>query len=303
MSYFPFIRGQRFDLTAMREILPHLGTPEFPSTPIFIIEPVKANLADLDRTIVDFEASSKGARIVLLVNPIVGEMPSLDDIVKIANANPKTVIPAFSPGNRKHHGTSTDFITKIKSPDVALVHEFDDATAISDISMIRASKNVLFDIETGKLGAKYSSHLLSPRVLIEDAFTNHPNNASFPADEVFTNRHLAKPPSHLHFGDYTIMRRDFREGGGRANAIALHVGYHTPTEIRMRHFVSDPSLISATQAVMYDDAINKLITFSTSPSALHTLGLKAFLASKHRYPGLPKAKQFGVMHHLQLRSQ
>jgi hypothetical protein len=303
MTYFPFIRGQRFDLTAMREILPHLGTSEFPTTPNFIIEPVKGDLADLKKTVSAYESSGKSAKIILLINPMVGQKPSLDDLINIANANPKTVIPAFVPGNHNHRGSHTDFISKVSSNDVVLIHEYDNPAANAESITIRSAKNVIFDVETGKLGFSYIAHLTSTRVLIEDAFTNHPNNASYPSDEVFTGTHLLKPLSHKYYGDYTIMRKDYKIGGGKANAIALHSGYHTLTEIRMKHFVSDPSLISATQAVMYDDALKKLLSFSSTPTALHTLGLKEFIASKPKYPGLPKAKQFGVMHHLQLRSQ
>ena len=303
MTYFPFIRGQRFDLSAMREILPYLLTPAFPNMPSFIVEPVKSNLADLSKTVEAFETSGKGAKIILIVNPIVGEKPAMADLIDLANANPLTIIPAFVPGNSSGAAGVSKFIADTLSRDCVLIHEYDNAQAMSDCSAIRTSKNVLFDVETGKLGGGYIASLTAPRVLIEDAYTDHPNNASCPPDEVFTGTHLKIPASHSHYGDYTIMRKSFREGGGKANAIALHVGYQTPTEIRMKHFVSDPSLASTSQPVMYDDAVDKLILFSATPQALLTLGLREFIASKPKFPGLPKAKQFGVMHHIQLRSQ
>lgn len=231
-------------------------------------------------------------------------MPTLLDIATLANKYPSTVIPAFTPGNSKHTGTALDFLTHITSDDVAIIHDNDRANAHSDNLAIRSAKNVLYEIEVGKLGPAYIGTFTAPRILIEDAFGNHPNNSSYPPDEMFTASHIPPLPiGYSYFGDYTIMRRDYKEGGGKANAVALHVSHTTPSEIRMKHFVSSPALIGSPAAVMYDDALNQLIAFSASPLALNTLGMQNFVASKPKFPGLAKAKQFGMMHHIALRSQ
>ena len=84
--------------------------------------------------------------------------------------------------------------------------------------------------------------------------------------------------------------------------MALHMGYSTTSGFRMKHFVSDPALEPDSVGVKYADSLRNLLSFvSTDPLALNSEGAKLY-ASHTSFPGLGKAKEFGIMHHMELRS-
>lgn len=299
MTYVPYLRGRQFELIALRELVKRFGTASIPVTPLPIIEPVRLNLSQVESVLKAYCAAS--APIILIVNPAVGHIAPLSDLCDLANKY-ACVIPAFIVGNVNNVALASDFVTKTTSNDVALIHDNDSPQSSTDSIAIRAAKNVIYEAVTGNLSTSYSAAITGSKILIEEKFPVSPNNSSYPNDSFFTDTHLHNT-DYAHFGDYTINRREYREGGGPPNAVALHLLYDNTTELRYNHSVSSPTLSKSTVDVMYADAMRGVVAFAATPKAYASQGLSLLLATASSFPGLGKPKQFSIMHHIELRSR
>jgi hypothetical protein len=143
---------------------------------------------------------------------------------------------------------------------------------------------------------------------LEDAFQAQPVNIAYPADEFYSQRHItiANDLNYAHFGDYSIVGRLFRKGGGQANNVALHHVYTVGprySDLRIKHYVSqnDPDV-----ATMWYDALTQLINDLPNLRALSPLNDTAVLQSyqamyqNRAFPGLGMMKEFALRHHLLL---
>lgn len=298
--YFPYLRAVRHELAAVKALLPVLTAH---NNTLPILEPVKQKLVDLTNTLDHIENAQSDVKVILIVNPAIGEKPLMSDLIALANARQSKVIPAFIVGNRHNRATATDFAALVAVDHVALIHERDDAAAVADRVTIMAAKNIIWDVCVNRLSAAYSSSLSANRVYVEDAFNRQQRNADYPDDDFFSDiQSRISPEGYTHFGDYTIMPKEYRDGGGPAIAVALHMLYQTAPIWRMKHFVSDPALEPDPVAVKYDDARRKLLGFvATDPLAYNSMGAQLFAANPN-FPGLGKAKEYSIMHHVELRN-
>lgn len=241
MTYFPYLRGMRHELAAVRALIPMLTSN---NNTVTIIEPVKFKLGDLESTIKALEEAQSSIRAAVIVNPMVGDKPAMSDLISLVNQYPNSIVPAFIAGNTHNRGIVTDFIANTVSENVAIIHDNDSNLAVTDRNAIfTSSKNILWDICINRLPVTYLATLASDKIYIEDAFNKRPRNADYPNDDFFSDLHTRhSTEGYVNFGDYTIMTKEYREGGGPANAVALHMLYKNPPAFRMKHFVSNPIL-------------------------------------------------------------
>lgn len=298
--YFPYLRAVRHELAAVRALIPTLTAL---NNSIPILEPVKLKTTDLTNTLAAVENAQSNLKLILILNPSVGEKPLMADLINLANTYPIKIIPAFMAGNQHNRGTATDFANLVHADEVAIIHETDNAQASADRATIAATKRIIWDISTKRLPVSYLGTLSANKVYIEDAFSRQQRNADYPSDDFFSDLHTRpSPEGYIHFGDYTIMPKEYKNGGGPAMAVALHLLYESPPILRMKHFVSDPVLEPDPVGVKYGDARTKLLHFvNTDPLSYNSIGTGLYAANPS-FPGLGKAKEYSIMHHIELRN-
>jgi hypothetical protein len=303
--YYPYLRGKRFEALALRTEASALAQA---ANVIPIIEPVKNEWRNLER------ALDGGLILAVITNPRVGDYsppragarreqaampPTSLGVYGHANAIPTMLIddattaPAVRRFGRAHIGRR-GFVV-VGAP-----------TANPDPLQEALGLNPHFVGIRRRVVPVFAAHAVS--VAIVDNFGRQDNNSLYPPDEFFTDRHVTirTDADYAHFGDYSIQGDHYRDGGGRANNVALHHVYAVgpnPSDLRIRHYVS---AAHRDVAVMWHDSLSQLVNdlpALTRRSALNSTSVLAEYRALHRsraFPGLGKMKELAMRHHLLL---
>jgi len=145
------------------------------------------------------------------------------------------------------------------------------------------------------------------RVIVEDGFKSQ-SNRDYPPSELFSELYLVYSDLGFEaFGDFLIVGREFKETGGPAYAIAIHLTYVDPNAddvISVKHYVSDQVDTPKDPAGKFLEALDKLVEDVNSPKSLifRTSAVEEYL-SLHRaghFPGLGYVKKLSMQHHIEL---
>ncbi len=305
--YYPYFRGKQFELVLLREKAKFIASS--PINPI--IELVKDDSASVRRVLealVDFEA-----KFTVIINPVFGELK--DQQGKILG-----FIEDFVPDD--YENMSLGYIVKpdtniqdlrqtINAGDrdnFAVIHYgYSDGVSLSGVtnSSERVKKHIFIDGVTGKL---YQSHFRKDgieRVLVRDGFIRR-RNADYLPNEHFSDLHITYKYEGVDgFGDFLIVGDEYREAGGPAYAIAIHLTYlNAEDDMFIMHFVSDSKGSPMNPAGKFQEAVEKLVAEldRTSPLLLCSDACNEYrgLFNNSHFPGLGYAKKLSMQHHLEL---
>ena len=131
-------------------------------------------------------------------------------------------------------------------------------------------------------------------------------NRDYPPMEFFSDLHLTYDTlGYENFGDYLTIGEQYREGGGPAYAVALHLTYRNQEDddaVWIKHYVSDSNDGPSDPGIKAKEALDKLASEWTSGSSLlpYTEPLRILLdyQSRNHYPGLGIFKKLSMWHHL-----
>jgi len=90
----------------------------------------------------------------------------------------------------------------------------------------------------------YQRHLKKEginRILVRNGFKAQKKNAHYPPTEHFSDLHITYPDEGMDgFGDYLIIGDEYKESGGPAYAVAIHLTYlDEDDDMNIFHFISD----------------------------------------------------------------
>lgn len=296
--YFPYFRGRQYELLALRE-LSNDGLIKDQILPI--IEPVRET-STLISTLRAFTAAKRS--IGLVINPAVGDLK--DDIQLISPLfkvfSNEAVFPVALINNdvskyfdllKMNNGIDKDHV-------LSIIDNRDYLDIYSKIYENSIPKFTLFPDER-----QIRRTVKGDRVLFEDRFSKQIKNANYPEDEFFSEDHLYfKSEGYTGFGDYSIVGKDFNEGGWAPYAVVLHIVYFAEDRtLRIHHFMSETNGDTSDVAGKFYEAVSKLAEwFYAGQEWQNTSGLQTFIDHyKNRtYPGLPTLKKLSIMHHLEL---
>ncbi len=306
--YYPYFRGKQFELIAIRDTAALMAKSSF----VPIIEPVRAQLKGLGRAL--DAMCEEDASVIVIVNPFHGDMSDDGEgISKLLNDNylkrdevsaglllteDMTVLDVVKLCN-KHIKHNPVFIHAGFMEAKALAIELDAELA--------DSKHVFFERSCKKLYRKHFDG--AHRVLLRDGFQKR-RNADHPPVEAFSDLHVTYEDEGMDgFGDFLIVGDDYREGGGPAYAIAIHLTFidaERDEEMFIYHFVSERKDTPTDPAGKFAEALTKLVTkFEAGDSKLYRgSALDAFLElhMKEHFPGLGQVKKLSMIHHIETLS-
>jgi hypothetical protein len=303
--YYPYLRGKRFEALALRSEANALAQA---ANVLPIVEPVKNEWRNLQR------ALDAGLALAIITNPRVGdyspppngarraqlEMPPVSaEVYGHANAIPTMLIDDATTAARVQRFARTHQgrlgLVVVGSP-----------TANPDPLQAALGINPHFVGIRRRIVPVFAPRQMN--VAIEDNFMRQDTNSLYPHDEFFTNMHVAvrNDGDYAHFGDYSIQGDHYRDGGGRANNVALHHVYTVgpnPSDLRVRHYVSTAH---RDVAVMWYAALSQLVAdlaVLARRSALNSTSVLAEYRALHHsraFPGLGKMKELALRQHLLL---
>jgi hypothetical protein len=304
--YFPYLRGKRYELLAIRESAAGIKA----SGKIFpVIEPVRTNVNELSQALEDLRARS--IPYVFVVNPTVGQF----------RRSPQALGDMIGRGEIPLHGkaalayiltkdTATEdvegFLNLYDGRHLALLHchRFPDPGRLIALSRRhRSVRHILLDRPTGREYQEASRG--QRRILVTDPFRKRSNTDYADApDEFFSNAHNTFAADGWHgFGDFSVVGKRFSDGGGGALAVTLHLIYQRGgEELRVRHFISDTNGSKGNDRLKYFEALTKLVRFLDEHPEIDTSATREFRDRLRRreYDNLGHPKRLSINHHLEV---
>ena len=308
--YFPYFRGRQYELLALKELAKGglLGKSVIP-----VVEPVKLVRKDERfvipyKMITTFDIMTKAFieskhPIAFIYNPTVGDLAaipeSISSLYTYLTAN--EIIPAVI-----INGSTSNCITDLEANDVvkdAILTVFDNRDSLAVYSNEFNSINPRYTLFPDERQIRRA--VKQNKVLFEDKFNKQQKNADYSEDEFFSEDHLYfNDEGYIGFGDYSIIGKEYSEGGWAPYAVAIHVVYFAnDNTLRIRHFISDSNDDASDVAGKFSEAVTKLADWYNAgqqrqlTSALSTL---INYSETGYYPGLPTIKKLSIMHHLEL---
>lgn len=306
--YHPYFRGKQNELIVMRDNAELIATAGV----VPIIEPVKKNLKPLERSLAALKDNV--ASFILIINPKIGDLKnnntSLNDLVSSPSlVSYENMFIGYVVNASSNLVDITSFLDDYKdSFKIAIVHDgFPDASALkSSLDNYTCVKKHIF-IEESSGNLYMDKFKTSERVLIRDGFKQQVRNSDHPDNELFSELHLTYDSLGMDgFGDYLIVGNSFRESGGPAYTVAIHLTYFGLEEVMyLRHFKSEPSNTPVNPAGKFLEALNALIDGLTDGSVPNTKAILEFrdLYERGHFPGLGSVKKLSMQHHVELLSQ
>lgn len=305
--YYPFVRGKQFELVMLREMAPKIAEWKF----VPIIEPVKGNFPALKRAL-DKLIENK-CRFILIANPQVGELK--DDSSALVEEIVAEHLGEYDQYAVGLHLKAEDSLAVAKKffetheLPIAVIHNgFSDGKGL--VSLMETEEPTISEhvFVIPHSTSLYRKHFKGcKRVLVEDGFISR-NNKDYPPSEPFSELYLTYGELGCDaFGDFLIVGSDYREGGGPAYAITIHLTYSDPKAddaIAIKHYKSVQVDTPKDPAGKFFEALSKLVIDVTNHGSpiYHSSAVEEYLQlfEKQHFPGLGYVKKLSMQHHIEL---
>jgi hypothetical protein len=302
MIYFPVLRGRQYEVIALRELAEQIS--QWPIVPV--IEPITA--AYLANNLPQFVES--GMEFCLIVNPRLPRQNPLSQDSVYGNIVEGILdeFEGFRPTLYVNGQTQAEDIQAFSARYAPLdlgrsYFLMSDPTNDATDAIIQDDPVYVFC--RGISAGRRNSFDLNARVLIEDPFRLQ-NNVDYPPNEFFSDRHLGTASAdYEHFGDYSMIGDNFKEGGGLPMAVAIHymVANQSTRAIELHHYISDQHETRGHVAEKFLEALDKLVAAIPAQGDLNRTGVTEEFEHLHQQqhsPGLPTLKKLGIQRHLEL---
>ena len=142
-------------------------------------------------------------------------------------------------------------------------------------------------------------------IRLDDPFEKQQRNADFLNinGHKFTEEHLFYLEDRYNgFADFTVLPREFIEGGSTPRAVVIHLTYlntQNENQIWIRHFTSETNDSIANVQGKFAEAAKKAIQFCDElPLNNSAITELRKYYDDHKYPGLGTVKKISIKNHL-----
>ena len=304
--YHPYFRGKQYELIAIRESAGVLSAAGF----VPIIEPVREQMSGLKKAL-DSIRDANGSAVVI-ANPQIG------DLTENGESIVSFIKEEFKAGDSIRFGqivTDSQTLDQIKTsfeefgdfPKDIVHFGFGDPKSLSDYAAEESvSVHVFPEGYSGKLYQRNFKKKGS-RILLRDGFEQRRNRDHPDAAEFFSDLHITFDEEGMDgFGDYLIVGDEYRESGGPAYTIAIHLTFIDSLQddaMFIQHFKSDRQDTPKDPAGKFAEALAKLVNHLNGGSSqfYETSAIQEFrqLHDTGHYPGLGYVKKLAMKHHIE----
>lgn len=294
LTYMPLLRGRQIELRLLQIAAPLIQEAQV----IAVVEPVSANTAMLEDVIAYY--ANFQIPLAVVVNPAVGDFSKSSQqlMLRIGDLLHRTsqVFPATR--------TSVDGIAWSRLESAEKFALIGDGPPCGEVRLKLLSDPSRIKYHIVESEVERPEQPLGKQVLLRDGFTRR-RNVDYPPDEKF----LAGPGRmDLHgasgWGDYLIVGQEYRAGGGRPHAVAIHITYWAfDGGLRVHHYLSDSNDGPEDPAGKFAEAVGKLVadldqgTYPVRETS--AIGRLRELHERAHFPGLGYLKLLAMWHHLE----
>lgn len=300
--YFPYLRARQFELISLRELVAEGSLNQI----MPILEPVKETFGNLNLAHKIFQEKDFDA--YLIVNPFEGEVSGDTEffLSYLAELNNPRFQPAFHFSDNLEYIISS--IERYNLSDCLIIglDNFSDEESfksicenqnISRIMLLEPHKYRSLDRAIKTLGKFY--------IRLDNVFEKQQKNADFleiPAHK-FSEEHLYyKQDNYQGFADFTVLPKEFSDGGSTPRAVAIHLTYlnrNIEDQIWIQHFTSESNDSIANIQGKFAEAAEKAVGFCGEFPLINSATNELIrYYEEARYPGLGTVKKISVKNHL-----
>jgi len=306
--YYPYLRGKQFELILLRENARLLKENNIHP----IIEPVKKDFKALKRALKIL--NEERVECTLIVNPKAGNKPVdsekiVEDLILDSINNYSNVSIGYILNAESNIKNITRILRNHKDFNFSIIHYgFTEGKELADeikkYSTIK--RHIFIDGFAGKLYQRNFKTEDTLRILIRDGFKPQKKNSLYPKSEHFSDLHITYPDEGMNgFGDFLIVGDEYKETGGPAYAVAIHLTYLADeNDMYIYHFISDQTDSPTDPGGKFLEALEKLNKEIEKKNS-HIFKSKACkeyqeLYEKQHFPGLGYVKKLSMQHHIEL---
>jgi len=305
--YFPYFRGKQYELITIRETADVIAESEF----IPIIEPVKSQLSGLRRSLDSL--CEVGASAIVIINPLIGDFERdgtpISEFLVENFADRDNILFGLMLSENISTEVVVATLNHYEDKSFALIHNgFTDASTLSN-TLETECQNVEYHVFMHEGSRLYRRHFstFDGKVLIVNGFEQR-RNKDHPDIEMFSDLHITYPDmSMTGFGDFLIAGDEYREGGGPAYTVAIHITYVDSageSEMFIHHFKSISQDTPQNPAGKFAEALQKLMDalHAEDNQIIETSAITEFrdLHNRGHYPGLGYVKKLSMIHHIEV---
>ncbi len=310
--YYPYLRAKQNELILLRDNVELLKNNKIHP----IIEPVKKNIRALNRAL--NVLIDENIQHTVIINPQVGEHKYNNSVIKEFlleliddEKNQTSSIGVILHADSRLEEIRTLLFELSKYP-VSLIHYgFSDAESLKIIlkDCKNIKKHIFIENHTSILYQRQFSDNSSQKIIVRDGFKMQKKNANYPFSEHFSDLHITYnvPQGFDGFGDFLIVGDEFRESGGPAYAVAIHLTYidkNRYNDMFIHHFISDTVDTPTDPGGKFMQALKKLVVEVNKPdsSIFKSFAVAEYidLYNNQHFPGLGYVKKLSMQHHLEL---
>jgi hypothetical protein len=301
--YYPFLRAKKHELLTLLSVPASTFSKMLP-----ILEPVSVTAYSLSSY---RKLNTSGRPFILITNPHHGDATP-GDVQRFLVAGELATHPALTLGflvdNSFTMAALSGFLASNTSHKKAVI--FKHAPKPSDVAAIVTLlkshpevEHLIFEDTRLPIARSFSWH--PQRVVLHDGFQREKKNADYGSDSTFPSfMDDAGGMGFQGFGDYLIVGDMYRDNSGGAGfVVALHVTIPDGRDLNVHHFCSvSDSGIRGLESDKFREACASLATSPAVLALARTTGLNDFFDwySRVHYPGLGKAKQAAMQHHVEV---
>lgn len=300
--YFPYFRGKQFELILLREQAKFLADNQ----QVPIIAPVRSNTKQLEKTI--SALNDESAQHIIVLNPSAGDHandPSTIFTLLNSLSASRSTITGIKLTYDIDEAKLKHILSAIPTSEFALIHAgYQNHTWLAtELQSMQLTPK--FNIFTKTAGSRYKNTFSANSVVIRDGFQQM-RNRDYPPEEFFSDLHLKyKDYGYDHFGDYLTIGEQYKDGGGPAYAVAVHLTFLNRSDadtIWIKHYISDSNSDTSDPGNKAKEALAKLFNEANShafqiPQTPPLQELLKYQARNH-FPGLGMLKKLSMWHHL-----
>lgn len=307
--YYPYFRGKQFELVLLRERADFIASN--PINPI--IEFVRDNASSVQRVLRNLVESE--AKFTVIINPLFGKLVGEQD--KVLSFIEGVVPPDYENMSLGYIVNRDTDIVNLRETirggereNYAIIHyghADGERISVETNSSERVKTHIFIDNYTSRLYQRHFRKDGVRRVLIHDGFRIM-GNKDYPPSEHFSDLHITYTDEHMDgFGDFLIVGDEYREVGGPAYAVAIHLTYLDAEEdMFVMHFISERGGSPIDPAGKFQEALGKLVEELNRQGTLLFCSdacdeYRDLFESSH-FPGLGYVKKLSMQHHLELLS-
>jgi hypothetical protein len=302
--YFPYLRGKQFELEALLEVNSRVFNNTLP-----ILEPITISRRGLYARI-----AANQIPLILVMNPYYppnGRVSNaqIQNIIDNELLSHTSLVLGYLIDQRFDLNDFNLFLNTNTNREKAIIfrhNPFPNALiSIQSAINTQGIGYVIFDERKAfpRTQAAFSTH--PRRILLTDGFQVQQRNADYPASSTFDSIHNSwRTDGWAGIGDYLTIGDNFREGGGPAYVVTLHITVNTTNGLEIHHFSSvSQSTRPILPAQKFNEA-NQSLNQSSVITPLNSTGLDLYRNwyANQFYPNLGPPKKASMMHHIELMS-